>query len=37
MATLAYSSAELDSHGSLYRGIYNFLYQFIDLLEIEQH
>jgi hypothetical protein len=32
----AYQPAELDHHGSLYRGVFNFLYQFVGLLEIER-
>ncbi|SEP20330.1 hypothetical protein SAMN05444123_11037 [Rhodopseudomonas pseudopalustris] len=36
MASLAHVSAELDNHSALYRGMYNFLVQFIELLEIDR-
>jgi len=39
MASLVYApfeAAEFDRHGDLYRGVYKFLCQFVDLLEIDR-
>jgi len=40
MAVMAFAhaayQADVDQHGTLYRGIYNFLFQFVELLEIDR-
>jgi hypothetical protein len=36
-ACAPHQAAELEHHGALYRGIYSFLHQFVELLEIDRH